>query len=258
MAVIRQFYKEGKMPLVDDVEIPRRTMILFFMIDTSGSMEGEKIGAVNFSMKEVGRAVKEVADESTDAIIKIAVMEFSAGVRWVTSTGPVDVDKFNWIPLNVDGTTDLGAAFRELNGKLSSKGFMQSATGSFAPVIFLMSDGDPTDDWQGGLQELKQNKWFQVAQKVAVAIGDDVNLDNLKEFTGNKELVLKAGNAAMLKRMIKFVAVTSSRVASKSSAVGGAVEGEKAREVELIEAIKAEQEDIAASPDAGETWAEED
>jgi uncharacterized protein YegL len=242
------------MPLVDDVEIPRRTMILFFMIDTSGSMEGEKIGAVNFSMEEVGRAVKEVADESTDAIIKIAVMECSAGVRWVTSNGPIDVDKFNWVPLNVDGTTDLGAAFRELSGKLSPKGFMQSATGSFAPVIFLMSDGDPTDDWRGGLQELKQNKWFQVASKIAVAIGDDVNLDNLKEFTGNAELVLKAGNAAMLRRMIKFVAVRSSQVSSKGSAVGGAVEGEKAKEAELVKAIKEEQEDIAASPDAGETW----
>ena len=36
------------MSLLDEqVSVPRRTMTLFFLIDTSGSMEGSKIGAVN-------------------------------------------------------------------------------------------------------------------------------------------------------------------------------------------------------------------
>ena len=40
------------MPSIEDItnEISRRTMILFFLIDTSGSMNGEKIGAVNAGM----------------------------------------------------------------------------------------------------------------------------------------------------------------------------------------------------------------
>ena len=36
------------MSLYDDVvEVPRRTMVLFFLVDTSGSMYGTKIGTVN-------------------------------------------------------------------------------------------------------------------------------------------------------------------------------------------------------------------
>jgi uncharacterized protein YegL len=35
------------MALIDKIEIPRRRMALFFIIDASGSMEGSKIGAVN-------------------------------------------------------------------------------------------------------------------------------------------------------------------------------------------------------------------
>lgn len=42
------------MGLLDDVvSVPRRTMTLFFVIDTSGSMAGNKIGAVNDAVENV-------------------------------------------------------------------------------------------------------------------------------------------------------------------------------------------------------------
>ena len=42
------------MGLLDEVvEIPRKTMALFFLIDTSGSMSGSNIGQVNDAMREV-------------------------------------------------------------------------------------------------------------------------------------------------------------------------------------------------------------
>ena len=42
------------MGLLDEtVSVPRRTMTLFFLIDTSGSMEGNKIGAVNDAVVNV-------------------------------------------------------------------------------------------------------------------------------------------------------------------------------------------------------------
>ena len=34
------------------VKIARRTMVLFFVVDTSGSMMGEKIGSVNDAIRE--------------------------------------------------------------------------------------------------------------------------------------------------------------------------------------------------------------
>ena len=51
------------MGLLDDVvSVPRRTMTLFFLIDTSGSMQGNKIGAVNDAAFRVGvHAVDGVA-----------------------------------------------------------------------------------------------------------------------------------------------------------------------------------------------------
>jgi uncharacterized protein YegL len=239
------------MSLTDKIEIPRRTMALFFVIDASGSMDGSKMGEVNAAIEEVIPALKEVSDENADAQIKIAVLEFSSGARWVTATGPVEVDNFHWNYIDAGGVTDFGAACKALNEKLSTKGFMQEATGSFAPAIFLMSDGDPTDDWQGGLNILKQNKWFKAAVKVAVAIGEDANKEVLKAFTGTMEAVLEVYSAAMLKKMIKFVSVRASQVASKSSNVSDSSQdmGDEQKQEELNTSLKEFVEDAAAAPE---------
>ncbi|MDR2631625.1 MAG: VWA domain-containing protein [Spirochaetaceae bacterium] len=239
------------MALTDKIEIPRRTMALFFVIDTSGSMDGSKIGAVNTSIEEVIPAIKEVSNDNADAQIKIAALEFSSGAHWITANGPVECDQFRWNYLDAAGVTDFGAACRALNEKLSTKAFMQEATGSFAPAIFLLSDGEPTDEWQSALQTLRQNNWFKAAVKVAVAIGDDANKDVLKEFTGSMEAVLEVHNAAMLKKMIKFVSVRASQVASKSANIGDSGNGgDEQKQQELnVNLQEFQEEEIAAAPD---------
>jgi len=239
------------MALTDKIEIPRRTMVLFFVIDTSGSMDGSKIGAVNTAIEEVIPAIREVSDENADAQIKIAALEFSSGARWITSSGPVEADQFRWNYLDAAGVTDFGAACKALNDKLSTKAFMQEATGSFAPAIFLLSDGEPTDNWLSSLSDLKKNNWFKAAVKVAIAIGDDANKDVLKEFTGTMESVLETHNAAMLKKMIKFVSVRASQVASKSSNVSesGQDLGDEEKQHELNASLNEFKDEIAIAPD---------
>jgi uncharacterized protein YegL len=210
------------------------------MIDTSGSMDGSKIGAVNAAIEEVIPALQDISNENADAQIKVAAMEFSSGARWITGNGPVVVEQFHWNFIDAAGVTDLGAACRELNAKLSTKAFMQDATGSFAPAIFLMSDGGPTDDWRSGLAILKQNNWFKAAVKIAVAIGEDADKEVLKEFVGSMEAVLTVHSAAALKKMIKFVSVRASQVASKSSNVteGAADLGDAQKQQELNTALQ--------------------
>jgi len=234
---------------MDKIEIPRRTMVLFFIIDTSGSMDGSKIGTLNVAIEEVIPAIREVSDENADAQIKIAALEFSSGARWITKNGPIEADQFRWNYLDANGVTDFGAACKTLNDKLSTKAFMQEATGSFAPAIFLLSDGEPTDEWQSSLNALKQNNWFKAGVKVAIAIGDDANKDMLKEFTGSMEAVLETHNAATLKKMIKFVSVRASQVASKSSNAGDINANDEQKQQELNSNLQEFAEEIATTPD---------
>ena len=193
------------MSLLDEtVEVPRRTMTLFFMVDTSGSMDGRKIGAVNESIQEVLPMINDISAANPDAEIKVAALQFSSGTSWVYDE-PMLASDFVWQDVSAMGPTDLGEACRELNSKLSKNGFMKS---------------EPTDDFDSGLAKLQENKWFSHAIKIAIAIGDDANKEKLAQFTGTSEAVFTVHNIDALKKMIRIVAVTSSQVGSQSSSTG--------------------------------------
>lgn len=208
--------------MIEKVGIPRKMCPVIFLLDTSGSMDGAPIGAVNEAIKNVLPELISMNESNSDNEIKVAIMTFDYDAKWVVGESellsPQDVQNY-WKDLNANGYTSMGAAFMALNEKLSiSHGFMKRASGSVAPVLFLLSDGEPTDDYKAGLQELQKNGWYKIAVRVAVGYGD-FNEQILREFTGNEGTVLRTSDPNSLKDTIKFVAVTSSRVASQGSSV---------------------------------------
>lgn len=210
------------MAMLKKVEIPRKMCPVIFLLDTSGSMVGEPIGAVNEAIKNVLPELISMNEENADNEIKVAILTFDYDAKWTVGESellsPEDVQSY-WRDLDANGYTSMGAAFKSLNNKLSiSHGFMKRASGSVAPVLFLLSDGEPTDDYKSDLQELQDNNWYKVAVRVAVGYGD-FNEQILREFTGNEGTVLHASDPNSLRNTIRFVAVTSSRVASRGSSV---------------------------------------
>ena len=144
---------------------------------------------------------------------------------------------------------------------------MSDATGSFAPAIFLMSDGEPTDNYKHGLDILKQNNWFKKAIKVAIAIGEDANKQVLADFTGNSEAVITVHSPEALKKWIQFVSVWASEIGSKSSNAGtgsgesgASTNGEDAipsKQDEFVKEIQAQTADAAdwdSFDDDGVQW----
>ena len=216
--------------------IARKSLTLFYLIDTSGSMSGDKIAQVNTVMEEV---IPEIRDTGgSDSEIKMAVMTFDDEVAWMYDE-PKPVEDITWTRLETGTLTCMGAAFEELNSKLSRNGFMKSASVSFAPVIFLMSDGWPNDA-------------YKYALKIAVAIGTEADRQVLAEFTGDQETVVEANNGKALRRLIKEITVTSSQIGSKSSSLDGdglitPEQADRQKQDELVKAIgeSVKPEDIA-------------
>lgn len=235
------------MGLLDNESIPRRKMILFFVIDTSGSMVGSKIGSVNDAIENVLPMIGEISDENPDAEINVAALEFSTGTRWLYDE-PKEAKDFIWQKVEADGLTSLGEACEELNKKLSrSGGFMPTSSGSgyFAPAIILLSDGGPTDNFEGGLKVLQGNSWYKNAIKIAIAIGDDADKDVLKQFTGFPEAVITVHNIDALKKMIRIIAITSSLIGSKSTSTTDATKQEQ-----VIDKVNEAAADVAGAETA--------
>ena len=207
--------------------IARQELNVIFVIDNSGSMEGEKIGAVNNAIRDVMSIMPDIQDDTGDATIKISAMTFSDDAQWVYDE-PKTVEEFKWRDIGTDGSTDLSAAYDELSKYLCKResGGQMPDIGGVAPIIILMTDGMPTSyDWEEHLASLKKKGWFKVALKYAIAI--EVNTDEardvLSKFTGNPETVLTVYTAEALRRVIKVIAVTASKVKSTSANVGSGV-----------------------------------
>ena len=194
-------------------ELATRPIHFFWVVDCSGSMYGEKIGIVNNTIQECIPEMRNSADNNPNAQLLIRALQFSSGASWIT-TSPVPVENYSWEDMEANGLTELGKAFDLLAAQLSIPPMPARA---LPPVIVLLSDGQPTDDYKKSLDKLKGMPWFRKAVKIAISIGQDADDDVLIEFTGNKELVLQANNAIALAKMIKWASTTASMVSAPSS-----------------------------------------
>lgn len=212
------------MPRIEG-EIVKKVLPIIYVIDTSGSMSGDRIAAVNEAMHECEEILREKAGENPDAEIKIGALKFSSGAQWVTKSGLVSLEDFYWNDVQAGGVTDLGEALKELDFKLSRSAFLISDTGFCLPVIIFMSDGGPTDDWRKMLKNANEkNKWFQRARKIAIAIGD-ADKEVLKELVGNMEAVVQANDLETLKNLIVSVSASASMLAGQSRMAGDEADG---------------------------------
>ena len=207
--------------------VSKKSLVIFFLIDTSGSMKGKKMGELNTVMEELIPEIRRVGEADTE--VKVAVLTFSTEVRWMYSN-PIPIEDFEWARLRASGVTSMGAAFKELNHRMSRNSFLNSPSLSFAPVIFLMTDGYPSDDYKEGLRELQTNSWYKFGLKAALGIGQEANDNILAEFTGSKDTVVHAYSGGQLAQMIKIIAVTSSQIGSKSMTLSDDTSHELAEE----------------------------
>ena len=171
--------------------IRKKDLVMFYLIDTSGSMDGTMMDCVNDAMLGICDELLDVG--SLD--VRVAALTFDSQCRWINADSPVPAETFKWTPVSGQGhTCCMGQAFRMLNEKLSCKAWMKQPHESFTPVIILFSNSIPTDDFEGGLEELKKNSWFKYSLKVAFAIDQQANKEYLEKFTENPELSLITDN----------------------------------------------------------------
>ena len=204
--------------MADKLKIPggalaNRPLHFFWMVDCSSSMAGDRIGAVNHAIQECIEPMREEAAGNPNAQLYIHTLKFASGASWVTAE-PVPIEEFAWEDVEANGITDMGKAFELLAGQLSMPPMPARA---LPPVIVLLTDGNPTDDWKRPMEKLLKMPWGKKAVKVAIAIGKDAERSVLEAFTGNPEAVLDAGNPEVLTHFIKWASTVASAVSNPTS-----------------------------------------
>lgn len=187
-----------------------RPIPVIIMADTSGSMSVDgKIDAMNQALREM---IKTFAGESRlNAEIHLSVITFGGiAVEHLPLTPAHQISGFS--DLNATGMTPMGAAIGLARQIIEDK--EQVPSRAYRPVIVLVSDGLPNDNWEQEFEAFKQSERAQKATRMAMAIGNDADETMLKEFINDLEAPLfKANNA---NDIIKFFRAVSMSVTSRS------------------------------------------
>jgi uncharacterized protein YegL len=194
-------------------ELTHRPLHFIWIADCSGSMgQDGKIQALNSAIREAIPHMRDVADQNPHAQVLVRAVRFASGAQWHVSAA-TPIEKFNWDPLSANGVTDMGAALRLVSEQLRMPPMTDRA---LPPVLVLISDGRPTDDFRRGLDELLKEPWGKKAVRIAIAIGGDADTAVLQDFIDNPELEpLEAKSADQLVRYIRWASTAVLKLASQ-------------------------------------------
>jgi uncharacterized protein YegL len=188
-----------------------RRLPIYLVIDTSYSMSGEPIVAVRNGIQSLLVALRQ--DPYALETAFISVITFSTEAKQVVSLR--DVVSFQEPDIEADGTTALGSALDLLSDKLTNEVNIKSVDGKkgdWRPLVFLMTDGNPTDDWEKSLPKFKE---MQTGIVVACAVGHSVDMDVLKSITDNVVQIDESDSsafAAFFKWVSDSIKTTSQKV----------------------------------------------
>jgi uncharacterized protein YegL len=194
-------------------------MHFIWILDCSSSMEEDgKIQALNFAMREAIPAIQSEAAQNPHAQVLVRALTFADAVQWHVPT-PVPVEDFEWSDVEAYGLTPMGKALSMVAEVLHMPPMEDRA---LPPVLVLITDGYPTDDFGAGLRRLMDEPWGRKAVRLAVAIGSDADMDVLQRFIGNVEIKpLQANNPLSLVNFIRWVSTVAVK-ASSTPATGAA------------------------------------
>ncbi|HEX8852237.1 MAG TPA: VWA domain-containing protein [Pyrinomonadaceae bacterium] len=197
-------------------ELASRPLHFIWIADSSGSMEQDgKIQALNTAIREAIPHMRKVAEDNPNAQVLVRAVKFSNGAQWHLSQ-PTPVADFAWTDLAAEGETDMGKALQLVAEQLKMPPMSERA---LPPVLVLVSDGQPTDDFDAGLKALMNEPWGKKAVRIAISIGRDADDEVLQKFIGNSELKpLAANSPEALVRHIKWASTAVLKSASSPAA----------------------------------------
>ena len=192
-----------------------RRLPVYLLLDTSGSMYGEPIEAVKNGVQVLLSTLRQ--DPYALETACLSIITFNSTAR--QDTPLTELASFQQPELTAGGGTALGGALSLVARRADqevTKTTMEKK-GDWKPLVFIMTDGEPTDDLSRGIADFKKQKWGMV---VACAAGPGANAANLRQITENV-VQLDTATSDTIKAFFKWVSASVSAGSQKVEEGGG-------------------------------------
>jgi|SRR5208283_1346005 len=197
--------------MADDLGSTARRLPVYLLLDCSGSMNGEPITAMEMGLKTLLGDLRN--DPQALETVWLGVITFSSMAEEIIPL--TDINQFSPPELTASGTTALGEAIDLLAECIRNevRFTREDQKGDWKPLVFILTDGEPTDDWHKSVENFRLRG---LATIVACGAGPEVNDATLKRL-GDKVVRLKDTQPGTLGAFMKWV---SASVATTTHSLG--------------------------------------
>ncbi|MDO4435016.1 MAG: VWA domain-containing protein [Cardiobacteriaceae bacterium] len=161
-----------------------RRLLTYLCIDTSGSMRGEPIEAVNTGLSALMNALRQnpYALES----VYLSVVTFDSVIKEVLPLTALEQVNMPEIVCPESGATFLGEALEHIAMAVQRDRIVSTAQqkGDWRPILIVLTDGKPTD-LQVFREAVPKIKALSFGNIVACAAGPKADVNYLKQLTDN-------------------------------------------------------------------------
>ena len=189
-----------------------RRLPIYFVLDVSESMVGENIKKLDEGLNSIVRTLRQ--DPHALETVYISVIAFAGKAKTIVPL--IEVASFYPPRLPIGGGTSLGGALFYLMAELDKSVVKTTSEqkGDWKPIIYLITDGKPTDSVNSAIAKWK-SEYANQTTFVAISLGRFADIEVLKQITENV-MILENTSDEDFK---KFIAWVTDSVKSQSKSV---------------------------------------
>jgi uncharacterized protein YegL len=192
-----------------------RRLPVFFVLDCSESMAGSKLEQMEAGIQAIIRALR--TDPHALETVWVSIIAFAGVAKTVVPL--IEVSSFYPPKLPLGGGTHLGKALDALMQEIdrSVKRSTADQKGDWQPIIYLFTDGRPTDNPSAAIQRW-QAQYARRATLMAVGLGQAADYAVLRQLTEQT----MAFDGLDEEDFAQFIRWVSGSVLARSQSVGDA------------------------------------